>query len=182
MTILCPADPFETKWATKTSIKLKKPVYLRLGKRGEPILYKKPVQLKVGKGSILKVGSDIAILTTGNIVFNALEAAEILSKKNIKSTVVSMHTIKPLDLQLIQHLSKKFPIMVTVEEHSIIGGLGSSVSEIISENNYNTKLIRIGIPDRFLFEIGSQNYLREKIGLLSEQIAEKIFVLLKDNK
>lgn len=181
MTILCPADPFEAQWATKASIKLKKPVYLRLGKRGEPVLYKKPSLLKVGKGSILKVGNDMAILATGNIVSNVLEAAKILSKKNIESTVVSMHTIKPLDLQLIQHLSKKFPIIITVEEHSIIGGLGSSVSEVISENNYNTKLIKIGVPDRFLFEIGSQNYLREKIGLLSEQIAEKI-LLLKSKK
>lgn len=182
MTVLCPADPFETKWATKTSIKLKRPVYLRLGKRGEPILYKKPVQLKVGKGSILRVGNDIVIFATGNIVSNTLEAAKILSKNNVQSTIVSMHTIKPLDSQMIKDFSKKFPIMVTVEEHSIIGGLGSSISEIISENNYNTKLVRIGIPDRFLFEIGSQNYLREKIGLLSEQIAEKMSLVLEEKK
>lgn len=174
MTILCPADPVEAEWATKVSIQLKRPVYLRLGKRGEPILYKKPARLRLGKGSILRTGRDVAILATGNIVFNALRAAEILSRNNIQSTVVSMHTIKPLDIQLIKDFSKKFPIIVTVEEHSIIGGLGSSVAEILVENHYNTKLIRIGVPDSFIFEIGSQDYLRGKIGLLPEQIAQKI--------
>ncbi len=174
MTILCPADPYETSFATKASIKLKKPVYLRLGKRGEPLLYKNGALLKVGKGSVLLNGKDIAIIATGNIVANALDAAAILLKENISPTVISMHTLKPFDDKLIKLLSKKFPIIVSVEEHSTIGGLGSSIAELIADNKYGAKLVRIGIPDKFLFEIGSQNFLREKIGLLPHQIAKRI--------
>lgn len=174
MTILCPGDPYETVWATRASIKCNKPVYLRLGKKGEPLLYKNPVSLKIGKGSVLRNGKDFVIIATGNIVSNALEAANILSKKNINATLVSMHTLKPIDKNLIKSLSKKFKVIITVEEHSILGGLGSAVSEIISEENKGTKIVKFGVPDRFLFEIGSQNFLRERIGLLPHQIAEKI--------
>src|SRR3989344_8775787 len=179
ITILSPADPYEIVWATKESIKLKRPVYLRLGKRGEPLLYKKPSKLELGKGSIILRGKDIAIIATGNIVSNALEAAKIISKSNISTAVISMHTLKPIDKQLIKRLSKKFSIIVSVEEHSTIGGLGSSISELIAENKYQVKLIRIGIPDRFLFEIGSQNFLREIVWLSPKQIAKKILSEIK---
>lgn len=179
MTILSPADPYETEWATHESIKIKKPVYLRLGKKGEPLLYNKPSPLKLGKGSILLKGKDVAILATGNIVSSVIDASYILSKKNISSTVVSMHTIKPLDKNLIKYLSKTYSTIVTVEEHSIIGGLGSATSDILSEENSGIKLVRIGIPDRFLFEIGSQNFLRERIGLTPTGIAEKIYKNIK---
>lgn len=174
MTILCPADPYETVWATRASIKLNKPVYLRLGKKGEPLLYKNPVSLKIGRGSVLRNGKDFVIIATGNIVSNALEASNILSKENINATLVSMHTLKPIDKNLIKNLSKKFKVIITVEEHSILGGLGSAVSEIISEENKGTKIVKFGVPDIFLFEIGSQNFLREKIGLLPHQIAKRI--------
>ena len=179
ITILSPADPYEVAWATKISIRLGKPVYLRLGKRNEPILYKKRASLKLGKGSILLKGKDVAIVATGNIVSNALEAAKIISKYNIFPTVVSMHTLKPLDKDLIKHLSSASSIIVSVEEHNTIGGLGSSIAEVLAQNSHNAKLISIGIPDRFLFEIGSQNFLRERIGLLPHQIAEKIKLEIK---
>lgn len=174
MTILCPGDPYETEWATRASIKRNKPVYLRLGKKGEPLLYKNPVSLKIGRGSVLRNGKDFVIIATGNIVSNALEASNILSKENINATLVSMHTLKPIDKNLIKNLSKKFKVIITVEEHSILGGLGSAVSEIISEENKGTKIVKFGVPDIFLFEIGSQNFLREKIGLLPHQIAKRI--------
>ena len=174
MTIISPADPYETEWATRESIRIKKPVYLRLGKKGEPILYKKPAKLTLGKGSILKKGNDAVIFATGNIVSSALEAAEILSQQGIECTVVSMHSIKPIDTKIVKRFSNKFSIIITLEEHNIIGGLGSCVAEIIAENMYDTKLVRLGIPDRFLFEIGSQNFLRGRIGLLPNQIAKKI--------
>ena len=174
MTILCPADPYETRFATIAAIKLKNPVYLRLGKRGEPLLYKKNPKLKVGKGSVLRNGKDFAIIATGNIVSNALESVQILEENNISGTLISMHTIKPIDRNLIKNLSKKYPVIITIEEHSIIGGLGSAVSEIVSEEDKGTRIIKLGIPDRFLFEIGSQDYLRQKIGLSPHQIAKKI--------
>lgn len=182
ITIFSPADPYEVAWATKESIKLRRPIYLRLGKRNEPLLYKKSAKLKVGKGSVLLSGKDVAIVATGNIVSNALEAAKIISKSNIFPTVISMHTLKPLDKELIKRLSNKFPIIVSVEEHNVIGGLGSSIAEVLAQNSRSVKLISIGIPDRFLFEIGSHNYLREIIGLSPRQIAKKIVSALKSKK
>lgn len=180
LTILAPSDPYEVEKLTKEAIKIKKPVYLRLGKRGEPLLHKKGTNLKIGKGIILKNGSDLVIIATGNIVSSALEVAEILSKKNIKAMVISMHTIKPLDIDLIKSISKKFSHIVTIEEHSIIGGLGTSVAEVITENYLKVKLIKLGIPDRFLFEIGSQKYLRKQIGLDPESMAKKLYNLIKE--
>lgn len=180
LTVLAPSDPYEVEVLTKEVIKNNKPAYLRLGKRGEPILHKKGANLKIGKGFILKNGSDLAIIATGNIVSSALEVAELLSKRNIKVMVISMHTIKPLDVNLIKAISRKFSHIVTMEEHSIIGGLGSAVAEVISGDYSKTKLIKFGIPDRFLFEIGSQKYLRKQIGLDSETIARKLYNLRKD--
>lgn len=179
ITILSPADPYETEFATKASIRLKKPVYLRLGKRGEPLLYKKRVTLKVGKGSVLREGKDLAIIATGNVVSLALATADLLSKNNIDTTVVSMHTIKPIDVELIKKLSSKHSLIATLEEHSIIGGLGSCISDQITEKHLGVRLIKFGVPDRFLFEIGSQNYLREKIGMTPETIASKIINILR---
>lgn len=179
ITILCPSDPYEVELLTKEAIKIKKPVYLRLGKRGEPLLHKKGNSIKIGEGHILRDGSDIAIIATGNIVATALEAAELLLKKGIKSTVISMHTIKPIDVDLIKRISKKFTYAATIEEHSIIGGLGTAVTDVLSENFSKTKLIKFGIPDRFLFEIGSQKYLRQQIGLDAETIAKKMYNLIK---
>lgn len=174
MNIICPADPTETTWATKLCIKMKKPMYLRLGKKGEPGLYKKTPNLKFGKGSILKTGGKIAILATGNMVHTALVTSEILLQKKISATVVSMHTIKPIDRTLILRYAKKYPIIATIEEHSIIGGLGSATAEILSEYNSHARLIRFGVPDILPFEIGSQEYLRKKLSLAPGDIARKI--------
>lgn len=179
MTILCPADPYEVEILTKAAIKINKPVYLRLGKRGEPVLYEKRVDLKIGKGSILRDGNDFIIIATGNIVSTALEVADLLSKKDLEVMVISMHTIKPLDKVLIKKISKKYSFIVTLEEHSIIGGLGTAVAEVLSEEYSKAKLVKIGIPDRFLFEIGSQKYLRKQIGLNPEAIAKKVYNLKK---
>lgn len=179
MTVLCPADPIEVVWATKTAIAIERPVYLRLGKKGEPNLYKKTPILKLGKGSILRRGRDTVIIATGNLVHTALVAANLLSQKGIEATVVSMHTIKPIDSQLIKKLAKSYKAIATLEEHSIIGGLGSAVSEVISDLPSHARLVRFGVPDTFVFEIGSQDFLRKKIGLDPENIANKIYQNLK---
>lgn len=179
MTVLCPADPIEVNWATRLSIRLKKPVYLRLGKKAESILHRRTPKLRLGKAHILNEGKDVAILATGNIVSNTLKAAKILSGKNIKASVVSMHTLKPIDINLIRKFSKKFPLLVTVEEHSVIGGLGSAVAEVLTEQESSIRLLRLGIPDKFVTQVGSQNFLREMLGLTPEKIAAKIYRVLK---
>lgn len=179
MTVISPADPIEVMWATKFVVGLRRPIYLRIGKKGEEFLHKKIPKLKLGKGYILRRGNDFAILATGNMVINALRTADILYKRNnIQSTVVSLHTLKPLDSRLIKNLAQRVPLIVTVEEHSEIGGLGSAVAEIIAGERQNTRLVRIAIPDRFIIEVGSQEHLRQKLGLDPETIAKKIKVML----
>lgn len=180
VTILCPSDPIETKWATKTAIKIKSPVYLRLGKKGEPNIYTKNPKLTLGKGSIVRNGKDIAIIATGNIVFNALECAKILSDKKIEATVVSMHTIKPMDKKIIEYLSNNFKFIVTIEEHSIIGGLGTAVAEVLLEKKNKARLKRIAIGDNFIFTIGSQNFLRDKLSLSPHKLARNILRFYKE--
>lgn len=174
MHIFSPADPIETRWATETAIALKKPAYLRLGKRGEPILYSKQPNLKFGKGSILKTGHDFAIISTGNIVNNSLLAAQLLEKKGLKGIVISMHTLKPIDEKLIKQICLKFKHVFTVEEHYEIGGLGSIVSDIMVKERLTNKLIKIALPNIFIREIGSQEFLRNKYGLSPDEIAKTI--------
>jgi len=175
ITILCPSDPFEVRWATREAAKLKSPVYLRLGKKGEPNLYNSPPKLKIGKGSWIKKGSDLAIVATGNIVFNTLEAAKILEKSGIVASVISMHTVKPIDKKLIQELAQIHDHMITTEEHTILGGLGGAVAEIISQMpDKKAKLLILGLPDSFPEKLGSHDYLREVHGLTPNKLANRI--------
>ncbi|MBI4065032.1 hypothetical protein HY409_01515 [Candidatus Gottesmanbacteria bacterium] len=173
MTIYCPADPMEVRWATHNAIARAKPAYLRLGMKGEQALYDRP-SFGVGKGTIVKKGDDVAIVAVGNILANAMKAAELLEGDGIDASVIGMHTIKPIDTKLIKNLSSQYPMVVTVEEHSTIGGLGSTVSDVLTEIGSTIKLCRIGIPDEFIRTIGSQTYLREKLGLSPEGIARTV--------
>ncbi|KKU83559.1 MAG: Transketolase, alpha subunit [Microgenomates group bacterium GW2011_GWA2_47_8] len=175
LTVLSPADPVETKWATKIALSLGAPVYLRLGKSGEPTLYSKPLpRFQLGKGSVISRGRDCAILATGSITSAVLGASELLKKHHIDATVVSMHTIKPIDGGLIRSLARKHIPLVTVEEHFVIGGLGAAVAECLSEEKATGGLLRIGVGDTFVYYSGSHVYVREKIGLSPEGIALKI--------
>jgi transketolase len=174
MNIIAPADPTEMRWATETAVKLKKPVYLRIAKKGEPIIYKKQPTLAFGKGSILDNGKDFVIISTGNIVYNSIKSSVLLNKKGLHGTIISMHTLKPIDEKLINNLSKKFKTIFTVEEHYEIGGLGSIVSNIITKYNLKSKLVKIAIPDIFVKESGSHDFLRNKYGLSPEKISKTI--------
>lgn len=173
MTIYCPADPAEVRWATQDAITRAQPAYLRLGMKGEQTLYDHP-SFRVGKGTMLKKGNDIAIFAVGNILANVIQAAKLLEGDGIDASVIGMHTIKPIDTKLIKNLSSQYPMVVTVEEHSTIGGLGSTVSDVLTEVGSTIKLCRIGIPDEFIRTIGSQAYLREKLGLSPEGIARTV--------
>ncbi|OGH10386.1 MAG: hypothetical protein A2857_05185 [Candidatus Levybacteria bacterium RIFCSPHIGHO2_01_FULL_36_15] len=174
MTVICPADPIETAWATLEAANKKGPFYLRLGKKGEPMIHKDKSLLRLGEGMLFRKGNKAAIFATGNIVKNVLDAADILKGKGIEITVVDLHTLKPLDKNLINKIAKEHSKIFTAEEHLITGGLGSAVAEVISESGYNSKLIRIGIPDIFISEMGKQDYLRRKFGLDPEGIANLI--------
>jgi len=174
MTVLCPADPVEAVWATKIAVSLGKPVYLRLGKRGEPIIYTHKPNLHLGKASVLQNGKDCAILATGNIVYHSLLAAKLLAKQGIRSTVASIHTIKPIDRKYILMLARQVPLIITVEEHLLTGGLGSAVAEVLAASHVKARLLPLGINDRYLHEIGSPEFLRGIVGLTPQAIAKRI--------
>src|SRR5258708_175628 len=180
LVILSPSDPKEVEEATKWALKYKGPVYIRLGKAGEPVLNNKSYKFTLGKGNVLKKGSQAVILSTGAITINALNAAKELDKKGITTSVVSMTSIKPVDKKMIISLSKKMKVMVTLEEHSVIGGLGSTVSEILAENGNRISFKRIGVPDRFSKFSGNQEFMQKKNYISANDIVRVVLRKLKD--
>lgn len=190
LTIFAPGDPLEAVWATRTMMSHKGPVYLRLGKTGEPVVYTKKPAFRLGKGVVVQEGKDVTIITASTMLTRAMEVAQripgILGRKledsgNQKRSVrvVSMPTIKPIDKNIIYDSMKKTKAIVTLEEHSVIGGLGSAVAEIIAESGKSIPFMRIGVPDRFTKDIGLQEYMRKANGLSVEQIVKTIHKLLK---
>ena len=172
--ILCPGDPIEVALATKAMLNHIGPVYLRLGRAGEPNIHKSIPSFKIGKGILIEDGKDITIIATSTLLKRAWEAASLLKEKGLSIRLISMHTIKPLDTQIILESAGKTPAIFTLEEHSIIGGLGSAVSEVLAENRSNVIFKRIGVPDRFTKVIGTQEYMRKANGLSTEQIVNTI--------
>ena len=180
MTIICPSDPVQAEMVTEQMIIHKGPVYLRLGKRGEPVIYKKTSKFKIGKGIVLRNGKKAAIIATGNLVHNALLSSTKLEGYGINLTVIDMPTVKPLDKKLVLQLVQRHEFIFTLEEHSIIGGLGSAVAEVIAENPIKKILYfhRFGIPDIFIAKAGSQEFLRKKYNLTPEKISRNIIKLI----
>lgn len=180
MTVISPVDAIEGALATEASYFYKKPVYMRIGKKDEPQVHTKKYDYKIGKGFILKEGKDIVIFTTGTIASNAIEAAkELKEKKNISSTLVIIHTLKPIDTGLVSKVIKNKKVVFTIEEHSVIGGLGAVVSDVIAEENDPPVLKKIGTPDTVIKHIGSQTYLRQRLGLSPDAIVKNILSTLK---
>ena len=179
MTIICPGDPVEVEMAMRKMPETQGPVYLRLGKSGEKIIHKQPPNFEIGKGIKILEGNDVAIITTGNMLETGYNVCEKLAHEGLNPGLVSMHTIKPIDKDLIEEISKQYKIIVTIEEHNIIGGLGSCVSDVITERDLNVRLKKFGIPDRYVDVVGSQEFLREQFGLKPEQISENILNYLK---
>ncbi|RJR30270.1 hypothetical protein C4564_00780 [Candidatus Microgenomates bacterium] len=178
MTIVCPADPLETAHALPAIIKHNGPLYLRLGKSGEPTITKTK-QFKIGKATLLKTLGDVILISYGPILAEVVSAAQILEKRKIKSAVVNMSTIKPLDVNLLQKLFRTARAVFTIEEHSIIGGLGSTVAEYLAESNVHIPFKRLGIDDMFSFKIGSHALLRQYHLLDASNIAQTIMSHLR---
>lgn len=180
ITVFSPADEIEAVLGVKELYKQKGPAYIRIGKKEEPKIYDKPYDLKIGKGNLLLEGSDITIFATGTIMSEVLKAAELLRGKKIKTSVVNIHTIKPLDKNLIVQESRFKKHVFVIEEHGKIGGLGSAILEAISEEEEDfPKTTLIGTDDHFIKDIGSQDYLRSVTGLSSTKIVDKITKALK---
>ncbi len=180
MVVINPADDVEAKAAVKAAIEYEGPVYLRFGRLAVPVINDhEDYRFEIGKGITLKEGKDITILATGLEVSEALEAAELLEKDGINVEVINIHTIKPLDEELILKSAQKTGKVVTIEEHSVLGGLGGAVSELLGKK-YPTQMMCIGIEDVF-GESGPAEQLLEKYGLDKKSIYQKIKNFIEEN-
>ncbi len=168
MTVISTSDDIETKWAVKEISKIQGPVYLRLARLATPIIYEKEQEFSIGKAIQIGEGTDATIFATGVMVAEAIKAKELLEKKNIHIRVIDMHTIKPIDREIIVKCAKETKKLISIEDHSIIGGLGSAIAEVLTEE-YPCKLTRMGIKDTF-GKSGKAEDLLKYFGLTSEDI------------
>lgn len=172
MIVICPSDDIQTRWAVREISKIKGPVYLRLCRLDTPIIYDENTKFEIGKGVQIGEGKDATVFATGVTVSEAIKAKEELEKQGINIRVVDIHTIKPIDEELIIKCAKETKKIITIEDHSIIGGLGSSVAEVLSEN-YPTIIKRMGIKDTF-GKSGKAKELLEYFELTSKGIVKEI--------
>jgi transketolase len=181
MTVLSPCDATQTKLATIASVEqVKGPVYIRFGREPVPDFTTDDMKFEVGKGQTLKEGNDITIIATGNLVWEALQAAYELEKQNINVRVINIHTIKPIDTEIIIKAAKETNAIVTAEEHQIYGGLGSAVAEVIVKN-FPVPVSMIGMNDKF-GESGKPDELMQKYGMTAEHIIFAVKNMLKRSK
>ena len=181
MTVICPGDPLETAEATKALAMLKGPAYLRIGKKGEPVVHINTPSFKIGEGILIKKGGEGTLIATGNMLPTGYAVVNALAKKGKNMRLISMHTIKPLDRRIIIKAAQETPAIFTLEEHSVIGGLGSAVAEVLAENNQGKKIYfrRLGINDCFTLTAGSHDFLRRFHKLSFNDISNTIWRDLK---
>lgn len=177
LTILCPASPLEVKKATQAAYEQEGPVYLRLGTNKEPEIYNNDYLFKIGKGVTLKDGKDITLIGTGSILKDILDAVNKLQQEGITARVINMHTLKPIDKELIMKAIEETKKIITIEDHSVIGGLGSAVAEIIAESGKGVAFKRIGLHD-FSKGYGSYTQVKELNGIGIGQIIDSVKMLL----
>ena len=168
MTVISVSDDTQTKWAVKEISKIEGPVYLRLSRLATPIIYDKNYKFEIGKAIQLGEGTDGTIFSTGVTVAESIKAQEILKEKGINVRVIDIHTIKPIDKEIIKKSAKETKKLISIEDHSIIGGLGGAISEVLTEE-YPCKLIRLGIKDTF-GKSGSAVELMKYFGITSTEI------------
>lgn len=177
MTVIVPADGPEAEAATLAAAEAYGPVYLRLGRPAVPVVNSQDYKFELGKGVVLREGDDVVIFACGYMVHQALEAALQLADEDISAAVVNIHTIKPIDQELIIKYARRCGKVVTAEEHSIIGGLGSAVAEVLAEN-HPVPMVRVGVRDTF-GESGTPAALVEKYGLTAQEIVARTKGLFK---
>jgi len=166
MTVVAPGDPFEVEQATRAVLTQPGPCYLRLGRAGEPRLHRSNVVFKLGRAIRVREGRSLTIVSTGGLLETALRVADRLAASGLEARVVSMHTLKPIDEAEVLCAAAETGAIATLEEHSVIGGLGSAVAEILAESaDARGRLKRFGVPSTFAATVGSQQYLRAVYGL-----------------
>ncbi len=184
MTIVAPCDANEMKQLMLESLNYQGPIYIRIAKGGDPIVSNYGEPFKIGKAFVLREGSDVLLLTTGVTLTLALEAAEQLQKQDIEAAIVHVPTIKPVDCKTILHYAANVSVVITIEENTIIGGLGGAVAEIIAEANFQPGKCfkRIGIPDIFAHEYGSQDSLMKSMGITAAGVVRAALELMRISK
>jgi len=181
LVILSPCDPTSLEPLLEQAVYLKGCVYMRMPRKADQKIYNDKADLTLGKGSVLREGKDLTVAATGFVMVpEALKVAGLLAAKGIEAAVIDFHTIKPLDNELLLEYAEKTGVVVTAENHQIVGGLGSAVSECLSEH-HPTPVLRIGINERF-GQVGTKEFLMKDYGLTAEQMTEKIMDFIKGKR
>jgi transketolase len=180
MVVVAPGDPVETEAATRAIVDYPGPCYLRLGKAGEPVVHQGSIDFRLGKAIRLRDGEDVTLISTGGMLQTTVGVADKLAVAGINARVLSMHTLKPLDDEAVMAAARETRAILTIEEHSIIGGLGSAVAELLAETeDVRVPFKRLGIPPRFSPRVGTQEYLLQENRLDLNSIVEAVTALLE---
>lgn len=179
MTVTAPADPIECRGIIDESVSYKGPLFVRLGKNNDPVIHSSETKIKIGKAIIVNEEGDVCILAVGSMFLLGTRLLKELEKQDIRATLVSVHTVKPFDGELVMQLAKRSKAVFTIEEHSIIGGLGSATAECLAEMGYNGRFKRFGLPDRYCSHIGDHEYLKASCGLTVDCIYREIISTIK---
>jgi transketolase len=163
LTVVAPADPIETRLATRAIADLAGPAYLRLGKAKEPVVHQREPRFELGKAITVRPGKDLTLISTGGMLGDALAAAEELAPAGLQARVLSMPTVKPLDAEAVRRAARQTRAILTVEEHSVTGGLGSAVADMLMEAGLRVRFRKLGTPDQMYHLIGSQTYLKRNL-------------------
>ncbi len=174
MQVIAPCDAIEVRLALRAALSQDNPTYIRIGKKGEPAIHMADPTFEIGSAIVLRDGTDVALIATGVVVNEALRAAELLAEKGISAQVVSMHTVKPIDANYLASAATQFKLLVTIEEHGAIGGLGGAVAEWRSAKSISTPHLVLGAPDQFMHEIGSRDYMIDQFGLSEAGITASV--------
>ncbi len=182
MTVVCPGDVVEARAAARALAELSGPAYVRLSRAGSPTLHDGPIDFNLGRAITMSEGSEVTMISAGHVLDCTVSAATILRKRGLSVGLLSMHTVKPIDTAAIKRAARSSSLIVTVEEHSVVGGLGGAVAEVVAGGPTHAPLVRIGVPDSYFDEVGSQDYLRKLVGLTPETIAETVQRELSANR
>ena len=174
LAVVAPADSLEVRGALTAALGYPGPVYMRIGKKGEPVIHSREPEFVIGKAIALREGKEVCLLCAGTMMPVALAAAELLEKEGLSVALFSFHTIKPLDVQLLKEVFARFKIVAAIEEHSVLGGLGGSIAEWKADTEAPAQLLRFGSSDEFLHETCEQDEAREHFGLTAQTIACRI--------
>ena len=175
MTVLAPADSLELRAGLRAALKHDGPVYMRIGKKGEPQMHAREPEFQIGRALTIQQGSDVCLLATGVMLATAVQAAKLLAAEHISARVESFPSVKPLDTARLAELFGRYGVVAVIEEHGRIGGLGGAVAEwLATQEAARARLLSFGTADEFMHEVGTTEYARKRFGLTAENIAREV--------